>query len=143
MRHSGSYLQSIALYSNIFLPLLYVSLMFTLNNASAVHNMKELRKYGNDLHTYITSNKHSFMGYGSEFRPKHVLEKKNITPQKLAIIIIQLTRGSSWPLSSIPEEDRKAKNLEFIARGNHVKLLCPVRVVSNCLGTLELRKEIC
>lgn len=56
--------------------------------------------------------------------------KKFITPQKLAIIIIQLTRGSSWPLSSIPEEDRTAKNLEFIARGNHVKLLCPVRVVA-------------
>jgi hypothetical protein len=36
--------------------------------------MKELRKSRNNLHTYITANKYSFMGYGSEFRPKYLLE---------------------------------------------------------------------
>jgi hypothetical protein len=98
---------------------LNVSLRFELNDASAVHNMNELRKHGNDLHTYIISNKHSFMGYGSEFRPQYFLEELLLHHRSWPSLLSQLTKGSSWPLSPISEKDRKAKNLEFIARGNH------------------------
>jgi len=59
------------------------------------------------------------MGYGSEFRPKHLLESLLLHHRSWPSLLAQLSRGSSWPLSPISEEDRKAKNLEFIARGNH------------------------
>ncbi len=81
--------------------------------------MNEIRKCANDLHTYITANKHSFMGYGSEFRPKRLLETLLLHHRSWPSLSLQLSKGSSWPLSPISEEDRKTKNLEFIARGNH------------------------
>jgi hypothetical protein len=81
--------------------------------------MAILRNYSNDIHVYINANKHSFMGYGSEFRPIQVIEPLILHHRSWPSFANQLQQGSKWPLASISESDRLAKNIEFIKRGNH------------------------
>ena len=96
-----------------------VSLKFDLSTEAATHNMNILRGYTNSVHLYINANKHSFMGYGSEFHPIHIIERLLMHHRSWPSFLNQLQQGSKWPLTSISESDRKAKNTEFIQRGNH------------------------
>ena len=53
---------------------LQVSLRFDLSDEAAIHNLAVLRRHSNDINAYINANKYSFLGYGSEFRPIHIIE---------------------------------------------------------------------
>jgi hypothetical protein len=59
------------------------------------------------------------MGYGSEFRPIHIIEPLLLHHHSWPSFVNQLKQGSKWSLLNISESDRKAKNIEFIQRGNH------------------------
>jgi hypothetical protein len=73
------------------------NLQFCLSKASAAHNMLILKNHGNNIHHFIQhSQGHNW-------------------PRVQGI----LKNGSNWPLLPISNNDRIAKNKEFIARGNH------------------------
>ncbi len=59
------------------------------------------------------------MSYGSEFRPHKNLEPLLLHHRSWPSLSKILTEGSKWPLSSLLNEDRFARNTEFISRGNH------------------------
>jgi hypothetical protein len=96
-----------------------VSLQFSLSDEAANHNMAILQSFNNNLHDYILANKNSFMSYGSEFRPYHVLEPLLLHHRSWPSLSKQLQEGSKWPLSTLTDEDRLSKNREFISHGNH------------------------
>jgi hypothetical protein len=139
IRASAGFIQTVqnAIQHHIPTPF-NVSLQFELNKTSAIHNMKELRKHGDELHTYITSNKHSFMGYRFEFRPKPLLEI--LHHRSWPSLLSQMTKDSSWLLFPISEEDRKAtKKKEFIARGNHKSVIIH-HSISKCIIDKEVKQ---
>jgi hypothetical protein len=71
-----------------------------------------------NIHQYINNNKNSITCYGSEFRPIHIIEPLLMHHHSWPSFANQLQQGSKWPLLS-SETDQKAKNDEFIKRGNH------------------------
>jgi hypothetical protein len=60
---------------------------------------------------------------GSEFRPVHQLEPLLMHHNNWCHIRSSLINGSVWPLQSIQESKRVAKNIEFIAQGSHKSAL--------------------
>jgi hypothetical protein len=76
-----------------------VSLKFDLSIEAATHNMNILCSYTNSVHLYINANKHSFMGYGSEFRPIHIIERLLMHHRSWPSFLNQLQQGSKWPLT--------------------------------------------
>lgn len=67
----------------------------------------------------MEANQGSIISPGLEFRPVHLLEPLFLHHLNWPSIRQILVSGSLWPLLSISEEDRVAKNNEFISRGNH------------------------
>jgi hypothetical protein len=49
-------------------------LRFDLSNEAAVHNMRILQRYDNDLQRYLLDNHDTFIGFGSEFRRICIIE---------------------------------------------------------------------
>jgi hypothetical protein len=78
-----------------------------------------LQQHGNSMQNLIAAYPNSFLSPGSEFRPIQVLEPLLMHHHNWPKIKNILLMGSMWPLHPIPEVERKTKNLEFIARGNH------------------------
>ena len=94
--------------------------VFDLSMAAAEKNADLLlNKYGGKLADAIDANKHSILGYGSEFRPVEVLTKiyKNhpVWDRMKSI----LSNGSDWPLETIDESQRIADVEAAISFGNH------------------------
>jgi len=98
-------------------------LMFELTERAATHNMNVLRSHGDSINKLIEAYPGSFLSPGSEFRPVHLLEQLFMHHHNWMLIQKSLTMGSIWPLNPIKDDDRKAKNIEFIARGNHKSAL--------------------
>jgi hypothetical protein len=98
-------------------------LKFELSQAAALHDMKVLKAHGNSIQNLITTHPTSFLSPGLEFRPVELLERLFMHHHNWLLIQRSLTRGLVWPLRDIPNEDRIAKNIEFIARGNHKSAL--------------------
>ncbi len=94
-------------------------LLFELSDRAAIHNRLLLQQHGNSIHDLISAYPNSFLSPGSEFRPIQVLEPLLMHHHNWPKIKNILLMGSMWPLHPIPEVERKTKNLEFIARGNH------------------------
>jgi hypothetical protein len=95
------------------------SFKFELTQEAAEYNMNLLQRHNNDLQSYIIYNKGTYISFGSEFRSPELLEPLLLHHPNWRRFRDLLTQGSSWPLSDLSEEDRLAKNKEFIARGNH------------------------
>jgi hypothetical protein len=98
---------------------LAVPFMFKLSDKAAAHNTKLLEEYNFNMQEVLEAHCHSFMGYGSEFRPVHMIEPLLLHHQNWSYLKLQLQQGSKWPLKELLEKDRLEKNLEFIRRENH------------------------
>jgi hypothetical protein len=94
-------------------------LIFKLSQDAAIHNMNVLRAHGDSIQNLIKACQESFISPGSEFRPVALLEKLFMHHHNWPMIQASMTRGSTWPLTPSTKEDRVAKNIEFIAQGNH------------------------
>jgi hypothetical protein len=94
-------------------------LKFALSEEAAIHNMNILRNHGDSIENLIQAYPGSFLSPGSEFRPVYLLEQLFMHHHNWCLIRNSLSKGSVWPLLPISDEDRMAKNIEFIARGNH------------------------
>ena len=94
-------------------------LKFELMMVAALHNMEVLRGCDDSIQELIQKNKKSFIGPGSEFRSVHLLETLFMHHHNWCKIYNSLSRGSIWPLLPLSDENRIAKNKEFITRGNH------------------------
>jgi hypothetical protein len=95
--------------------------------------MAILQNYSSDIHVYINANKHPFIGYGSEFRPIHVIKALLLYHCSWPSFANQLQQGSKWPLTTLLELDRLAKNIEFIKRGNHKSAITHLSVLHDII----------
>jgi len=94
-------------------------LRFDLTNEAAIHNMRLIQCYDNDLQRYFLDNKDTFIGFGFEFRHPPILEPLLLHHPNWRKFRILLEKGSNWEMDEISEKDRLAKNKEFATRGNH------------------------
>jgi len=94
-----------------------------LSQEAANHNMKVLRAHGNSIQKLIEAHPGSFISPGAEFRPAKLLEPLLMHHHNWCQVKASLTRGSVWPLQPIQDSERVAKNIEFIACGNHKSAL--------------------
>jgi hypothetical protein len=92
---------------------------FELSCDAANHNAKALERYGFNLGVAIEANSSSPLGYGSEFRPVHVLEPLFEHHPNWNRLKSLLTIGSKWPLDELSDEMRKLDLAEALAFGNH------------------------
>jgi hypothetical protein len=81
--------------------------------------MKQLQDHNNSIQNYITHNSETFINFGSEFRKPEVLEPLLLHHPNWRRCRDLLLKGSNWELDPLSNEDRIAKNNEFITRGNH------------------------
>jgi hypothetical protein len=95
------------------------TLKFELSLEAADHNMNLLQNHGNSIQNYIINNTGTFMSFGSEFRKPEVLEPLLLHHPNWRRCRDLLLRGSGWELYPLTNEDRLAKNNDFITRGNH------------------------
>jgi hypothetical protein len=95
------------------------NLLFCLSKDSAHHNMLILRNHGNSIQCLIQYSPGTFISPGSEFRPVALLEQLFIHHHNWPKIQNILQNGSNWPLLPISNNDRIAKNDEFVSQGNH------------------------
>jgi hypothetical protein len=95
------------------------NLLFSLSKEAAVANMKILQQHGDSVHNYIVASPGTFISPGSEFHSIKILEPLLLHHHNWPRIQAILLHGSQWPLSPITQNDRIAKNNEFISRGNH------------------------
>ena len=92
---------------------------FELSCDAADHNAKALERYGFNLGAAIEANSSSPLGYGSEFRPVHILApifERHPNWNRLKTL---LTVGSKWPLEQLSNEIRKSDLAEALTFGNH------------------------
>jgi hypothetical protein len=94
-------------------------LKFELSEEVAVHNMNLLMLHGDSIQNLISAHPGSVFSPGLEFRPIHVLQPLLLHHCNWPQISTILSSGSYWPLLPIEDTHRKAKNIEFILRGNH------------------------
>ena len=92
---------------------------FELSRDAADHNAKALERYGFNLGVAIEANSSSPLGYGSEFRPVHVLEPIFECHPNWNRLKSLLTFGSKWPLDDLSDEMRKSDLAEALTFGNH------------------------
>jgi hypothetical protein len=93
--------------------------IFEISQKAADYNMQVLKNYNNDISEMLNDHQHTILKHGSEFRHPNLLEKLFLHHHKWTKIHSLITKGSNWPLSSVPEDIRHAKNKELIERGNH------------------------
>jgi hypothetical protein len=96
--------------------------------------MQILRKFDNSINDYIASSPGSFISPGSEFRPVDSLEPLLLHHHNWPKVKCILLQGSNWPLRPLTNEERVAKNQEFILRGNHKSA---IKYESEFLKTIE------
>ena len=96
--------------------------------------MQILRKFDNSINDYIASSPGSFISPGSEFRPVDSLEPLLLHHHNWPKVKCILLQGSNWPLRPLSNEERVAKNQEFILRGNHKSA---IKYESEFLKTIE------
>ncbi len=94
-----------------------------LSQEAANHNMMVLKAHGNSIQKLIEAHPGSFISPGAEFRPAKLLEPLLMHHHNWCQVKASLTRGSVWPLQPIQDSERVAKNIEFIACGNHKSAL--------------------
>ena len=92
---------------------------FELSHDAADHNAKALERYGFNLGVAIEANSSSPLGYGSKFRPVHVLEPLFDHHPNWNRLKSLLTVGSKWPLDELSVEMRRSDLAEALAFGNH------------------------
>jgi len=95
------------------------TIRFDLSQEAATHNMEIIQAHGNSVHNYLLSQKDTYIGFGSEFRPVTELEPLLCHHPNWPDLKRLLKTGSNWPLKPIPQKDRSAKNWELIEKGNH------------------------
>ncbi len=92
---------------------------FDLSHDAAAHNAEVLRNYNFDLGKAIDTNKHSPLGYGSEFRHTTVLSllfERHPNWDRFRSII---TNGSRWPLDELADEARSIDLQDALTFRNH------------------------
>ncbi|KAL3767984.1 hypothetical protein ACHAWU_005442 [Discostella pseudostelligera] len=85
---------------------------------AALRNFCIIQKYG-DIEKAIEGQRHSHVGYGSEFREIDILTpllKHHPYWEKFKSL---LSRGSDWPLMDIDDDERQADVQEALQFGNH------------------------
>ena len=93
--------------------------VFDFTNEAAEKNFLVLSKYDFDVEKAIRAQAGSPVGYGSEFRPTHQLEKVfSRHPNWLRMKSI-LENGSDWPLEDLDYETRLSDLEEALQFGNH------------------------
>ena len=93
--------------------------VFELTREAALKNFCILLRHKGDLGSALHHQRHSPVGYGSEFRPTDTLEPLlYLHPYWLKVKSL-LTNGSSWPLQELSEEDRQKDVEEALVFGNH------------------------
>ncbi|KAL3757612.1 hypothetical protein ACHAWU_004714 [Discostella pseudostelligera] len=91
---------------------------FEMTREAALRNFCVIQKYG-DIEKAIEGQRHSPVGYGSEFRAIDILTpllKHHPYWEKFKSL---LSRGSDWPLTDIDDDKRQADVQEALQFGNH------------------------
>lgn len=91
---------------------------FEMTQEAALRNFCIIQKYG-DIEKAIEGQRHSHVGYGSEFREIDILTpllKHHPYWEKFKSL---LSRGSDWPLMDIDDDERQADVQEALQFGNH------------------------
>jgi hypothetical protein len=124
----------------------YISLLINLENApfifnfmlnAATHNMLVLMENDYNITKVIDSNQHIVLKHGSEFREVSSLRNLPMHHPRWPKLHALLTSGSFWPLKTISDADRQAKNAELIVRGNHKSAIRNHKILME-----TLRKEV-
>ena len=92
---------------------------FELSHDAAEHNAAVLKLYGFHLGAAIEANSTSPLGYGSEFRPVHVLKPLFECHPNWNRLKSLLTVGSKWPLDKLDDDMRKSDLTTALTFGNH------------------------
>ena len=92
---------------------------FELTREAAQKNFCILLQHKGDLGSAIHHQRHSPVGYGSEFRPINHLEPLLYLHPYWPKFKSLLTNGSSWPLQELSEDERKRDVEEALEFGNH------------------------
>ena len=92
---------------------------FTMSKEAADHNWKILEHHNLSLGEALEENKSSQLGFGSEFRPahilKHILNNHPLWPR----VSTQLNEGADSPLDDLDFDSRKQDLEEALEFGNH------------------------
>lgn len=115
-KHVSSIISNIILFDERPDPPLF---MFELTEEAANKNFCVLKRFEMNLETAIDAQQNSPVGYGSEFRPIHILKPLLQHHPYWNHIQRLLSKGSDWPLSPIDEQQRQVDLKEAIAFGNH------------------------
>jgi hypothetical protein len=86
---------------------------------ATIHNMNLLQHHENSIQKYLTQNSNTFISFGSEFRHPDLLEPLLLHRPNWRRFRDLLSKGSNWALEPLANEDRLAKNSEFIIQGNY------------------------
>ena len=97
--------------------------MFELSTEAAIHNQWVLEQFDSDINNLIQAHPNSILSYSSEFRPSKALKPLLCYHPRWRKFQHLLDHGSSWPVTSIDDATRIAKNNELITRGNHASAL--------------------
>jgi hypothetical protein len=93
--------------------------LFELTSKAAHKNFCVLKKFNFSLKATIKSAENSPISYGSEFRAPSILSRLLSLHPRWQFFKNLLDNGSSWPLSEISEEHRRADVEEALNFGNH------------------------
>ena len=92
---------------------------FQLSQEAAHRNFCVLQQFGGDLGRAIAAQSSSPLGYGSEFRPRHLLSPLLQYHPYWEKFESLLTHGSDWPLANIDDGSRAKDVSEALEFGNH------------------------
>ncbi len=108
-----------AIISSDCIPPSETPFLFELSIEAAHKNFCVLSKYNFDLGRVIEAHKNSPISYGSEFRPSSTLHQILHLHPRWPLFKSLLDGGSSWPLSTITEEQRIKDVEEALEFTNH------------------------
>jgi hypothetical protein len=106
---------------------------FAITTEAASHNMSVIQRHNNNISNVLDAHQHTFLKYGSEFRPIRTLEKLLMHHHRWPKFKSIIENGSSWPLTEIADDTRQAKNEELLKRGNHKSAISYAEELSNIL----------
>ncbi len=92
---------------------------FELSTEAASHNASILIKHNFDLGAAIDNNSSSPLGYGSEFRPVHVIRQLYKHHPNWIRLQSILTNGSEWKLDELDNDTRRNDLIDALTFGNH------------------------
>jgi hypothetical protein len=92
---------------------------FEFTNEAAEHNWKILQDFNLDLDAALQAQQSSQLKFGSEFRPKEVLEPLLRHHPLWPRLKSQLANGADFPLDELTIEKRKEDAMEALKFGNH------------------------